>query len=232
MRNVNFKVHKWNVILNGLVDTRAAYLYGRGMQLFKQITVIDQTNSLAHFHPEGDPYDSRWEPLAVLRKFLEGLSGELKRVHDGMNDLSCDYDINESTELITNWESAVGIPDDCFPGTGTIEERRTHVLLKLAKMNVQTAEEFVELAIALGFLDVEVIPLQSIAFPPYDVPFLPTSAPASRFIILVTGTDIVPNVPPYDVPFTPSAQNSSVLQCIFDIVKPANCTILFVNKIP
>ena len=75
------------------------------------------------------------------------------------------WDAWTKTELLTRWESAVGIPDSCFPGTGTIDERRAHVLLKLAKMNVQTAEEFVTLGISLGFLDIKVFPLQEVSFP-------------------------------------------------------------------
>lgn len=199
-------------------------------KLFKQKSLEDQTNSLALFFPEGKTFESKNISLSILRLYLEGLSGELKRVYDGMNDLSCDYDITQTTELLPNWESAVGIPDECFPGTGTLAERRNHVLIKFAKMNVQTAEDFQDLAVALGFTDVIVTPLQDVAFPPYDVPFTPTLAPSSRFIINVVGTNVVSEVPAYDVPFTPAANSSSILQCVFDIVKPANCIVNYINS--
>lgn len=198
-------------------------------KLFKDKDEEAQANSLAQFLPLGTVFDSKNETTSVLRKFLEGLSGELKRVYDGMNDLSADYDINNTIELLTRWESAVGIPDDCFLGIGTIEERRTHVLMKLAKMNVQTAQEFVTLGIALGFTDVQVFPLQDVSLPPYSVPFIPSSLPPSRFTILVTGSDIVTDLPPYDVPFTPASENSSILQCVFEKVRPANVQTIFVN---
>lgn len=199
-------------------------------KLFKDKSTEDQANSLALFLPEGKTFDSKAESTSTLRKFLEGLSGELKLVYDGMSDLSQDYNINECTELLTRWESAVGIPDECFKGTGTVEERRTHVLLKLAKMNVQTVEDFVELAETLGFTGIEITPLQDVALPPYDVPFTPTSAPGSRYVILVNGLNVVIGVPPYDVPFTPSSQGSSLLQCVFDKVKPVNVRAVYSNS--
>ena len=198
-------------------------------KLFSDKTLEDQENSLALFMPEGDIFASKNEETSVFRKFIQGLSGELKRVYDGMNDLSEDYDINLTTELITNWESAVGIPDDCFPGTGDIATRRTHVLLKFAKMNVQTTDDFVNLAVSLGFTDVQIFQLQENALPPYDVPFNPTVGPGSRFIISVIGTDVISDIPPYDVPFTPSSNNSSILACVFDSVKPANVQVIFAN---
>lgn len=199
------------------------------MKLFSERTKEEQTNSLAAFYPLGKAFESANTEGSVFSDFTEGLSCELKRGYDDMNDLSEDYDILVTDELLSRWEGAVGIPDDCFPGTGDKAERRLHVLLKFAKMNVQTATEFEELAILLGFPDVTVTPLQDLAFPPYDVAFTPTSAPESRFIILVKGTNIVSDVPPYDVPFTPAANNQSILACIFNIVKPVNVQIIYAN---
>lgn len=199
------------------------------MKLFSVRTKEQQTNSLAAFFPLGSVFESVNTEGGVLGDFTEGLSCEIKRVYDDTNNLSEDYDILVTDELLSRWESAVGIPDDCFSGIGTKAERRLHVLLKFANMNVQTASDFEELAVLLGFADVTVIPLQDLAFPPYDVAFTPTGAPASRFTMLAKGTNVISDVPPYDVPFTPSANNQSILACIFDKVKPVNVQIIFAN---
>ncbi len=199
------------------------------MKLFSDQSKEQQSNSLASFFPAGSAFESVNLEDSVLENFIEGLSCEIKRVYDDMNDLSEDYDILVTDELLSKWESAVGIPDDCFLGNGDKAERRLHVLLKFAKMNVQTASEFQELAVLLGFSDATVTPLNAAAFPPYDVPFIPISAPDSRYTIVVRGANVVSGVPPYDVPFTPSSNNQSILSCIFDIVKPANVQIIYVN---
>lgn len=199
------------------------------MKLFSVHTKEQQTNSLAAFYPAGSAFESANTEGSVFGDFTEGLSCEIKRVYDDINNLSEDYDILVTDELLSRWENAVGIPDDCFPGTGTKAERRSHVLLKFANMNVQTASDFEELAVLLGFADVTVTPLQDLAFPPYDVPFIPASAPSSRYTILVKGSNVVSNVPPYDVPFIPSSSNQNILSCIFDKIKPANVKIIYVN---
>ncbi len=196
------------------------------MQIFKPITHDQQTDSFAHFLPVGKSFDSKNETVAVLRKFLEGLSGELKRVHDGMNDLSFDYDINSCTELITNWESAVGIPDDCFPGTGDIEERRTHVLIKLARMNVQTAEDFVDVIELLGFtvslapgVDVGVFPL------PFPLLTFFKDSQQARFTLVVdldTNNAVFPL--PFPIEFTSSV--NTIVTCLLNQIKPANVDLL------
>ena len=199
------------------------------MKLFSNRTKEQQTNSLTAFYPAGSAFESANTEGSVFGDFNEGLSGEIKRVYDDMNNLSEDYDILVTDELLPQWENAVGIPDECFPGTGTKAVRRSHVLVKFAKMNVQTAAEFEALGVALGFADISVKPLRDNALPPYDVPFFPTSLPNSRYVIVVQGSNIVANIPPYDVPFTPASNTQSILSCVFNKVKPANVKIIFGN---
>jgi len=194
-------------------------------RLFDEKNITEQTNSLAQFLPEGKVFDARNEPTATLRKFLEGLSGELKRVYDGMNDLSEDYDINFTTELISNWESAVGIPDDCFPGTGDLEERRTHVLIKFAKMNVQTSEEFVSVIEELGFTVI----LQ----PGADVGIFPMIFPTEFFkdpqqarFTLVVNLDSNNAVFPLPFPVEFASNVNNIVICLLNVIKPANVDLL------
>lgn len=198
-------------------------------KLFKQTTTEQQTNALAHFIPDGKGWSAKFIEGKTFRQLIKGLSGEYNSIHRSMNDLSEDYDINSTTELLERWESALGIPDGCFNATGSVAERRLHVLIKFAKMNVQTNADFVELASLLGFTDVVITPLRDKAFPPYDVPFIPQSAPESRFRVEVRGTGVAGNVPPYDVPFIPGGGEAVILQCIFEICRPANVEFVYVN---
>ncbi len=201
-------------------------------KLFKNKTTAQHESSLAHFLPPGIAFVAANTPDTNFSKLITGLAGELIRAYDSINDISEDYDILVTDELLTNWESAVGIPDHCFPGTGSNATRRLHVLLKFAKMNVQTAPQMVELAVALGFADTTIQALGDSALPPYNVPFTPSAAPGSRYIIVVYATNAVTNNPPYDVPFTPAADNTSLLKCIMDIIKPANTQVIFGNYLP
>lgn len=199
---------------------------------FDKKSIETQREILAKFYPNGTLMHGKNITETNIFKFIKGCAPELSRVDNMMNAIAFNHFIPQTVSLIEEWEGAVGIPDSCFSNNGTLEERRANVVLKLANMNVQTLADFVNMGVLLGFADIEVYPLRDRAFPPYEVPFIPQSAPESRFIFVVEATNAVPNVPPYDVPFIPGDGSGSLLQCVFNKLKPANTTIIFLNKNP
>ena len=125
--------------------------------------------------------------------------------------------------FIEEWEKALGIPDACFKATGDIDERRTHILTKLASLGIQTVADFVTLGAVFGIV-ITVEPLDEMSVPP-----IPIVYPDARFTIVITGANLQVGVPPYDVPFTP-VSNESTLICLFNKLKPSNCKLIFVNS--
>jgi len=188
----------------------------------------DYAQSLANLIVDGKLTLAKNIDDSTFRKLLRGLSIEHRRMAEQLNLVSNDYYIPETTQLIEKWESAVGIPDECISVANTLDERRDNILLKLRASGTTTVEDFEEIALLLGFI-VTITPLEDVALPPYDVPFIPTRAPASSFIVLVTGANIAPFYPPYDVPFLPSGGAQSILECIFNLLKPANMIFVFVE---
>lgn len=200
------------------------------VQLFKDTTQEQQEQSLASFLPPGKAFASANNPDSNLGKLMTGLASTVKKVYDDVNNLSGDYDILFTEQLLGKWEKALGIPDQVFPGSSTSENtRRLDVLIKFAKMNVQTAQQMVTLVRTLGFQNVNITPLNQLAYPPYNVPFFPTQPPDSRYIITIYASGIFLDVPPYDVPFTPRSNSGGVLNLLMQIVKPMNVEILFKN---
>ena len=65
-------------------------------KLLPETSIEQIANSFAHFIPEGDGWNAKFVKDTNLRKFVEAFSFELKRIYDGMNDLTCDYDINNT----------------------------------------------------------------------------------------------------------------------------------------
>jgi len=200
------------------------------MKIFKNISQLEAYKSFLAFFFPGKSIEFVNDTSDPTGALINALAKEIIRVLNSMNDLSEDYDILVTTQLLSKWESALGIPDECFSNTGTLAERRLNVLLKFAKMNVQTAEQMRQLAVALGFIDTTIVPLSNNALPPYSVPFVPSTSPENRYIILVTALGAVTNFPPYDVPFIPSSVNESLLACIFNKIKPSNCKVIFNNS--
>lgn len=195
-------------------------------RLFKLHTRAQHADSLANYLPNSRLFSpAKFTDTAELRKLILGLAGELARVEKNTSDLFEQRDITTTRFLIDEWESAVGIPDDTFPGTGTLEERRNHVLIKFI-MSVQTCPDFENLGRIFGYNDISVTPLSANQYPPYDVPFYPQSNPGNYFVVLVTGTHILESVPPYDVPFD-VVYGSSFIQTLFNKLKPANVRFIY-----
>src|SRR5574343_440466 len=120
-------------------------------KLFNTYSLEDHTNSLVAYLPGGDLFSAKNEQSSVLRRLFAGLAVQIKLADDTMNEITYHHDINCTVDLINEWESALGIPDECFPGTGTIEERRQQVLIKLSSLGVSTAKGFIDLGALFGF---------------------------------------------------------------------------------
>lgn len=207
------------------------------MILFKKRDVDQYTNSSAQYLPGGDLFVSKSIQNKNFRQLLKGMAGELFSA----NGLLREYDIlpDKTENFIAEWESAVGIPDSCFTGTGTIDERRRDINVKLAALGVQTEEDFVALA---GLFDIEIkithLEEASGIFPlVFDgisggFLFFPT-AQAARFTIFIDVTTAFENQFPltfFDNVFPGFPFGTSeidFIQCIFEKLKPANCKLIF-----
>lgn len=196
---------------------------------FDRFTLEQHTQVLCDLFFGGKLSEARNINGSNLRKLFIGLAKEFQRIESTIATIAEEYDIQQTTLLIEEWESAIGIPDDCFPIANTIEERRNNVLAKLRAAGTVTENDFISLAALIGFT-VTITPLQDIAFPVYPVPFYPTKAPASRFVWIVSGANVIPEVPPYNVPFTPAGGAQSILVCLFNLLKPAFTRIIFQNN--
>ena len=188
-----------------------------------------QTNTLANYFPSGFAFGSKSVPGSVSRLFLGGLADELVRACDLIQEFRDEIVPDETILLIDEWEKAVKIPDGCFPGSGTITERRTHVLLKLASLGLQTADDFTTLAAVLG------IPIKVVAGSvhgafPYKFPivFLGDPRAARHTIIVDADTDLTETFT-YTFPITFEDSAPVLLQCLFDRLKPANVKVRFIN---
>ncbi len=156
-------------------------------------------------------------------RFLNGLAPEFVRLA-GFIEASRKTipKIDNNDDFIDAWESSLAIPDDCFPGTGTLEERWTHVLVKFASMNVQTADDFVALAAVFGFPVTVEGGFESVLYPAGF-----SSDKEARNTIVVTFSTLEVGVFPYTFPFTFEESQSNIIICIFEKLKPAHNDIRF-----
>lgn len=189
-----------------------------------------QAETLAAFLPDGKMFRAKYINESNLNKLLLGFGAELLRVHQTIDELGCNYLINSSSLFIDEWEQMVGIPDDCFPGTGTLTERTQHVLVKLASLNVIVEQDWINLAAILGFKIRINFGTQCGTFPLIFPACLFDTAQEARFTMIITIDETPAEVFPFDVngfPITLSDSVSNILTCVFEKIKPADTDLIF-----
>ncbi len=185
------------------------------------------SNSLGQYLPDGKLTIAKNIPSSNLKKLLNGLSIEGIRAENLIQQISINHDINQTIYYIDEWESAVGIPDNCFSGTGTIEERRLDVLVKYARMNLTTKQDFIDLAALYGY-PITITSGYYASLFPWCFPHYFYGGPTSRFVIIVDfltvpGTGGFPQCFPWYFESTVTSK----IECIFKKCVPANVLVLF-----
>ncbi len=203
-------------------------------------TLEEQANSLASYLPTGRVWGSKNISGTVMRALLEGLSGELIRNAALIEEFRQEILPDETILMLDEWERAVGIPDKCFTGRGTDDERRNDVLAKLASLGVQTAEDMRLLALRVyGIALTITTPTRN---PEHVFPYtfnLVAGTPdpdtdagvmrfdlsdrEARFQIIINYDDLPePVVFPYTFPIPFLTRELAVIQCLFTLLRPAN----------
>lgn len=99
------------------------------------------------------PSGAAWtrEPDADLTNAMLAIATELARVDARLDDLVNEGDVRTATELMTDWERVLGLPDDCMANTVlTLAQRRLLALQRLVEEGGQSAAYFIGLAELLG----------------------------------------------------------------------------------
>ena len=185
---------------------------------------------LSQHLPSGPAWEAKARPESNFYKILKGMVQEFSRVEAQIQGVADEHDINQTVELLTEWETSVGIPDECFSIDISVAQRRDNVILKLGALNgVVSDQDFIDIAAVLGFV-VTIVPGSTIALFPLLFPLpLFLDANDARFTMRVE----VDNAPPpgvfplaFPIPFT--GDNANILECVFNLLKPSVTKIQFV----
>ena len=187
----------------------------------------DHTQALADYLPNGKMFEAKNIDDSNFRQLLRGFAGELFTAQGYLTTLEKEYFPDLTTLFLSEWEQALGIPDGCFLGTGTTEERRRDILVKLSALGVQTAEDFVGLAAVFG-VTVVVQSGSDVAPFPMSFPLLfVNSASDAAYILLVDFPAPIAVAFPYDFPVIFGDSTQVILKCLFRKLAPANCQVVF-----
>jgi uncharacterized protein YmfQ (DUF2313 family) len=88
---------------------------------------------------------------SFLSALLLAVGDELARVDSRRADLEREIDPRSTTELLSDWERVLALPDVCTPDGATVEQRRAAVVAKYTQLGGQSRQFFIDLADALGY---------------------------------------------------------------------------------
>ena len=86
-----------------------------------------------------------------LSSLLDGMAEEPARVHDRVGDLMLETMPDTTTEMLAEWETAWGLPDQCTGALDTLAERRAALLARMVHVGQQSPGFFVRVAATLGY---------------------------------------------------------------------------------
>lgn len=175
----------------------------------KKYATTEWVGFLNHFLPNGEAFVSKYVEGTNLRAYQKAKSQEFKRFGDFISDLISEVIPSTSINLLSEWESYLGIPDNCIPLATTLQERRDNVILKLTSLAYQTEQHLVDLADAYGFTITFSL---STGFN-YTLPFVLNNSERSLF--LIKGN------------FSTNPEKAAVFQCLIRSLIPANKTVGF-----
>ena len=200
------------------------------------MSIEQQIKTGADFLPGGRLFVQKGRSNSNLYKLLSGLGNEFFNANTLIERFLFDIFPNQTELLIDEWESAVGIPDDCFPGTGTLAERRQHVLAKLASLGVTTVDDFVNLANILGVtvtVTNGVDELSASQFPmtfPFELDTTPVVPSTFTMVFpFILGGDTIEDAKRFEI-VVYHVGPQPLIRCLFTKLKPAHCTITFIEE--
>lgn len=98
----------------------------------------DTSQQMADCLPSGRAWGLRNDPASNTRKLINCLSVVHNRAQQQIETLSDEFNIDETFDLLEDWEKSVGLPDQCIGLSQTIQDRRQDVIKRLKKMPIVT----------------------------------------------------------------------------------------------
>jgi len=141
-----------------ITSVAGAFIYLRSAVAKEQpvfeFNLDDYASQLIALLPRGVAFDSVAD--GIFGQLVYGIVAEFKRTSDQICILENETFPLNTTQLLDDWERAMGLPDACAQGPQGLPDRRAAVATKLATIAEPTPQFFVRLARNFGY-SIEVI---------------------------------------------------------------------------
>lgn len=197
-------------------------------------------DALRRHLPTGPAWDAWSRPGKTAYKLLAALAKGFEDAWTTLYGLATELDPRTTTQYLTEWETAVGLPDPCLPATTSLADRRAQVMFRLDKRRWTTVQDWKDLATLFGY-EVVITPgweVQKPALFVYDFPMRFDIFPRlGRFRVYIdiigvtfrgfeygagtSGADVG-----FPIPFETDTKVNA-FQCLIDRIKPAHVVVVW-----
>lgn len=184
-------------------------------------------------------------PGKIAYRLISGLAISLDRAWTEFYRIIV-FELNpyKTTDLMSEWEKALGLPDRCIGPMTDLEERRKMVILKLLRKRYTTAPTWVDLARDIFGLEITITPgwyVQKPCLFPMEFPLRFDRYPKlGRFRIYIDVHNIEFGGFPYDgtsipshqfpIPFGKTDEGFKRFKCFVERIRPVNVVIIWNNN--
>lgn len=199
--------------------------------IFKAPNTEGTANELASHMPDGQVWEAKYIDGTNMRGLVYGASNPINKTEQLIEILSEEFDINQTTLLIDEWENSVGLPDECFGVVTDIGTRRQLVLDRIKKSPFVTLAELQSFVNAfLDGIDVTLYPGKPYFSLPYRLPQHLIGDVNKRFI-LVAEVDRGGESLPYKLPqHLVRGIDEDRIRCLLEKVIPANVYLIIETR--
>ena len=195
------------------------------MLSFKQQTIEKTTSDIAGHLPNGRVWAGKYIPDSNLHKLIKGLAAGFVEVQNQIQHLSEEFDINLTQDLLPDWETSVGIPDECTGRLMDLESRRKAILRKLTKIPIVDIAEMELFISEIIGQDVMLVPGVEAETFPYTLPIILSSTnPLFKIYLTYENSDVELGFP-YSLPFRLGSVQEALIRCVMNKIIPANVVL-------
>lgn len=116
-------------------------------------TALEYRSQLRALLPQGPAWPR--EPGTLLGGLLYGYAEEFARIDAAAARLLDEADPRSAYDLLADWETTLGLPDECTAAADTISGRQLACYAKLAVLGGQTPAVYIAIAASIG-IEIEI----------------------------------------------------------------------------
>jgi hypothetical protein len=192
---------------------------------------LDQTvRQLSEHMPQGQLWEAKAVAGTNLNNLMYGVAKPFNITQELIEKLKDELNINTTVDLISEWETSVGLPDDCDGISDNIEQRRTAVIQRFRKVPIVTIDDLQDYVDA-KFPDLGIKLYTGTEYFNFEYSFETSfwGNISDKFIIVAE----IPSQEPFfefefEMEFT-GGVNTDFLRCTIERVIPANVVLIIVE---